>query len=136
MEAAAHLRARAPAVLRLWQAILVAGVVVLVLHYVGHLRAGGSRTYETWLYEGLELFAALGCVARAFIVRAERSAWFFIGGALVATTAGDILYDFWYGGNPPFLDIVPLRFSIAEPEGHYHVPLLCSPWSYSTYRGS
>jgi len=39
-------------------------------------------------------------------------------------------------GNPPFLDIVPLRFSIAEPEGHYHVPLLCTPWSYSTYRGS
>lgn len=39
-------------------------------------------------------------------------------------------------GNPPFLDIVPLRFSVAEPEGHYHVPLLCTPWSYSTYRGS
>jgi 2-oxo-4-hydroxy-4-carboxy-5-ureidoimidazoline decarboxylase len=40
------------------------------------------------------------------------------------------------GGDPPFLDIVPLRFSIADPEGHYHVPLLCTPWSYSTYRGS
>jgi 2-oxo-4-hydroxy-4-carboxy-5-ureidoimidazoline decarboxylase len=39
-------------------------------------------------------------------------------------------------GSPPFLDVVPLRFSIGEPEGHYHVPLLCSPWSYSTYRGS
>ena len=39
-------------------------------------------------------------------------------------------------GDPSFLDVVPLRFSIAEPEGHYHVPLLCSPWSYSTYRGS
>jgi len=39
-------------------------------------------------------------------------------------------------GNPPFLDIVPLRFSVAEPEGHYHVPLLCTPWSYATYRGS
>jgi 2-oxo-4-hydroxy-4-carboxy-5-ureidoimidazoline decarboxylase len=39
-------------------------------------------------------------------------------------------------GDPPFLDIVPLRFSIAEPEAHYHVALLCSPWSYSTYRGS
>lgn len=38
--------------------------------------------------------------------------------------------------DPPFLDIVPVRFSIAEPEGHYHVPLLVSPWSYSTYRGS
>jgi 2-oxo-4-hydroxy-4-carboxy-5-ureidoimidazoline decarboxylase len=37
---------------------------------------------------------------------------------------------------PPFLDVVPIRFSIAEPEGHYHVPLLVNPWSYSTYRGS
>jgi 2-oxo-4-hydroxy-4-carboxy-5-ureidoimidazoline decarboxylase len=38
--------------------------------------------------------------------------------------------------SPAFLDIVPIRFAIAEPEGHYHVPLLVSPWSYSTYRGS
>ncbi|HEY8383193.1 MAG TPA: hydroxyisourate hydrolase [Microvirga sp.] len=38
--------------------------------------------------------------------------------------------------DPPFLDIVPIRFAIAEPDGHYHVPLLASPWSYSTYRGS
>ena len=37
---------------------------------------------------------------------------------------------------PPFLDIVPLRVGIADAAGHYHVPLLCSPWSYSTYRGS
>jgi 5-hydroxyisourate hydrolase len=38
--------------------------------------------------------------------------------------------------DPPFLDIVPVRFTIAEPDGNYHVPLLVSPWSYSTYRGS
>ena len=37
---------------------------------------------------------------------------------------------------PPFLDAVPVRFGIAEAEGHYHVPLLVSPWAYSTYRGS
>lgn len=36
----------------------------------------------------------------------------------------------------PFLGDVPLRFGIDNPESHYHVPLLCSPWSYSTYRGS
>ena len=35
-----------------------------------------------------------------------------------------------------FLSDVPLRFGIDDPEAHYHVPLLCSPWSYSTYRGS
>lgn len=38
--------------------------------------------------------------------------------------------------EPAFLDVIPLRFSIAEPEGHYHVPLLVTPWAYSTYRGS
>jgi 5-hydroxyisourate hydrolase len=38
--------------------------------------------------------------------------------------------------EPPFLDIVPVRFTMAEADGHYHVPLLVSPWSYSTYRGS
>lgn len=38
--------------------------------------------------------------------------------------------------RPAFLDVVPVRFGIADPAGHYHVPLLVSPWSYSTYRGS
>ena len=38
--------------------------------------------------------------------------------------------------DPPFLDTVPLDFGIADPASHYHVPLLASPWSYSTYRGS
>src|ERR1700722_371718 len=38
--------------------------------------------------------------------------------------------------DPPFLDIIPIRFGVADPQAHYHVPLLVSPWSYSTYRGS
>jgi 2-oxo-4-hydroxy-4-carboxy-5-ureidoimidazoline decarboxylase len=38
--------------------------------------------------------------------------------------------------DPPFLDHITLRFSVAEPEGHLHVPLLVTPWSYATYRGS
>ena len=38
--------------------------------------------------------------------------------------------------QPPFLDIVPIRFGVADPEGHYHVPLVATPWSYQTYRGS
>ena len=36
----------------------------------------------------------------------------------------------------PFLDTVPVRFGIADPNANYHIPLLCSPWAYSTYRGS
>ena len=38
--------------------------------------------------------------------------------------------------DPPFLDQVVVRFGIADPAGNYHVPLLLSPYSYSTYRGS
>jgi 2-oxo-4-hydroxy-4-carboxy-5-ureidoimidazoline decarboxylase len=38
--------------------------------------------------------------------------------------------------DPPFLDRIPLHFSVSEPEGHLHVPLLVTPWSYATYRGS
>ena len=38
--------------------------------------------------------------------------------------------------DPPFLDRVTLDFGIADPTSHYHVPLLATPWSYSTYRGS
>lgn len=38
--------------------------------------------------------------------------------------------------EPPFLDAVPLDFGLADAEAHYHVPLLASPWAYSTYRGS
>jgi 5-hydroxyisourate hydrolase len=39
-------------------------------------------------------------------------------------------------GDPPFLDVVPVRFGVADAGAHVHVPLLVSPWSYSTYRGS
>jgi hydroxyisourate hydrolase len=38
--------------------------------------------------------------------------------------------------DEPFLGLVPVRFGIADPGANYHVPLLTSPWSYSTYRGS
>jgi 5-hydroxyisourate hydrolase len=44
--------------------------------------------------------------------------------AMDATNAGD------------FLDVVPIRVTLADKDGHYHVPLVCSPFAYSTYRGS
>ncbi len=38
--------------------------------------------------------------------------------------------------QPLFLDLIPIRFGVVDPTVHYHVPLLASPWSYTTYRGS
>jgi 5-hydroxyisourate hydrolase len=60
----------------------------------------------------------IGCYELAFHV----AAYFQRSGAAVA--------------DPPFLDVVPVRFAIADRERPYHVPLLVSPWSYATYRGS
>ncbi len=46
-------------------------------------------------------------------------------------------FEGFEGAPPvPFLDLVTLRFTVSDTSGHYHVPLLVSPWSYSTYRGS
>ena len=117
MEAAAHLRA--PAALRAWQATLVAGLAVLAVSYVGRYSPGGTR-----LYEGLELLAALGCLTRPVFVRAERSAWLFIGLALLATTCGDILFDFWYGGNPPFPSAADVAYLLFYPLLYVGIVLL------------
>ena len=51
--------------------------------------------------------------------------------------AGDYLRAAGHAlADPAFLDIVPIRFGIADASAHYHVPLLISPYGYSTYRGS
>ena len=55
------------------------------------------------------------------------------------TPAGEYELTFAVGeyfGERAFLDRVPVRFSVTDPGAHYHVPLLVSPWSYTTYRGS
>jgi 5-hydroxyisourate hydrolase len=38
--------------------------------------------------------------------------------------------------EPPFLDLVTVRFTVTDASAHHHIPLLASPWAYSTYRGS
>ena len=62
---------------------------------------------------------------------------FVAGGYELVFHAGDYLRKTGQKlAEPAFLDIVPIRFGIADTQAHYHVPLLLSPWSYSTYRGS
>jgi len=50
--------------------------------------------------------------------------------------AGDYLERFGHPSSPRFLDVIPIRFGMSEADSHYHVPLLLSPFGYSTYRGS
>ena len=56
-----------------------------------------------------------------------------------ALAAGEYELTFFVGdyfGEKTFLDRVPIRFRVADTSANYHVPLLCTPWAYSTYRGS
>ena len=62
---------------------------------------------------------------------------FAIGEYELVFEAGDYLRATGQAGaDPLFLDVVPIRFGISDPDSHYHVPLLLSPFGYSTYRGS
>ena len=61
-------------------------------------------------------------------------------GAAVQTGVYEIVFEvgayFGEQSEPPFLDRIAVRFGISAPEGHIHVPLLISPYGYTTYRGS
>jgi 5-hydroxyisourate hydrolase len=97
----------------------------------------------------VELFAIGGDGARAQIARASTNADGRTDAPLIGASearVGTFELVFHIGdyfrrsgaaiAEPPFLDAIPIRFSVADPKAHYHVPLLASPWSYSTYRGS
>ena len=58
------------------------------------------------------------------------------GEALRAGTYQLVFHVGAYFKGQGFLDQVPIRFRIADASAHYHVPLLCSPWGYTTYRGT
>jgi 2-oxo-4-hydroxy-4-carboxy-5-ureidoimidazoline decarboxylase len=110
----------------------------LSTHVLDNVRGGPAAGIKVALYE-------VGASARALLVTALTNA----DGRTDAPLLGSgplrigtyelqfIIGDYFTGvADPPFLDVVPIRFAIAEPESHYHVPLLVTPWSYSTYRGS
>jgi 5-hydroxyisourate hydrolase len=62
---------------------------------------------------------------------------FTIGTYELRFRAGDYLRSLGIDlPEPAFLDVIPIRFGIADASQHYHVPLLLSPYGYSTYRGS
>lgn len=58
------------------------------------------------------------------------------GASLRAGTYELVFHVGAYFEGQGFLEAVPVRFRVADASQHYHVPLLCSPWSYATYRGS
>lgn len=96
----------------------------------------------------IKLFRISGSTVE-LILEATTDADGRVNGSLLegdAFAIGDYILEFAAGDyfrsrsielpDPAFLDIVPIRFGIADAGSHYHVPLLISPFGYSTYRGS
>jgi 2-oxo-4-hydroxy-4-carboxy-5-ureidoimidazoline decarboxylase len=107
-------------------------------HVLDNVRGGPAAGIKLALYE-------IGASARALIVTTltnadGRTDAPLLGGGPLRIGTYELQFtigDYFTGvADPPFLDVIPIRFSIADSEGHYHVPLLVTPWSYSTYRGS
>ena len=97
----------------------------------------------------LELYAVAPDGARTFVTKAETNAdgrtdaalmegeSFRLGCYEIVFHLGD--YFRRQGGpvaDPPFFDLVPIRFELVDPDYHYHVPVIAAPWTYSTYRGN
>jgi 2-oxo-4-hydroxy-4-carboxy-5-ureidoimidazoline decarboxylase len=115
----------------------------LSTHVLDTVRGGGAADVAVELYE----IAATGdarLVTRAITNADGRTDRPLIAQQPIPIAAYELRFgigDYFArqgtpAADPPFLGVVPIRFAVAEPEAHYHVPLLAAPWSYSTYRGS
>jgi two-component system, cell cycle response regulator len=116
----------APAlVVSAWRGAAAVGFAFFALHLAfgvgGH---GLDRFADRWLYDGLELLAAAGCLLRAAWVRAERGAWLVLGLGVLSFATGDILFDFYYSGNPPAPSLSDLFYLGFYPASYLALILL------------
>jgi len=115
----------------------------LTTHVLDLTRGGPAEGVRIELFQ-LETDGARRLVAAATTNADGRTDKPLIGAAEARVGRFELVFhagDYFRGqgatlADPPFLDVVPIRFAVADPSAHYHVPLLVSPWSYSTYRGS
>ena len=112
-------------VMRLWRVVVVTGFAFLVAHLSFGL--GGPRLdgfAEQWVYDGLELLAAAGCLIRAATTREERAAWTVLGLGMLSFALGDVCFDFVYGGDPPGVSICDAFYLAFYPACYAALALL------------
>jgi two-component system, cell cycle response regulator len=111
--------------MRLWCIVVAVGFGFLVVHLAFGL--GGPRLdgfAEKWVYDGLELLAAAGCLLRALASREERAAWALLGVGIFSFALGDIVFDFVYGGSPPGVSICDAFYLAFYPACYAALALL------------
>jgi diguanylate cyclase (GGDEF)-like protein len=102
---------------RAGQALAAAGLTAFVLHATGTVAPGLDRLFDNWVYNGLLVLAAIGCLARAAAIRHERWAWLLMGLGIAAWTLGDLHYTLFVGDgeSPPFPSIGDAFYLVFYP---------------------
>jgi diguanylate cyclase (GGDEF)-like protein len=113
------------AVVRAWTVAAVVGFTFLVAHLAFGLGGPGLDNFaERWVYDGLELLAAAGCLIRAATIRNERLAWTVLGLGILSFSLGDICFDFVYGGEPPPISLCDAFYLAFYPACYAALALL------------
>jgi 5-hydroxyisourate hydrolase len=96
---------------------------------LAHGRPAAGMTIELWV---------AGTLVKTVVTNSDgRTDAPLVDAPLLATGEYELIFHVGdYFGGAGFLDRVPVRFVVREPRARFHVPLLCSPWAYTTYRGS
>ncbi len=124
MSAEATARRRA-AIVRAWYVLAAGGLAVFSLHAIQGF--GGPAVddfFNRTFYNALVLLAVLGCALRVAWVRAERGAWLALTAAVAMWATGEILFDFAYGGSPPFPSLADLFYLGFAPACYIGLILL------------
>ncbi len=87
---------------RAWRATAILGLALFVVHTLASDRLGAEDFYNRWLYNGLILLGLAACAIRTVRVRVERGAWLALTIAVGSWAVAELLFDFAYGGSPPF----------------------------------
>jgi two-component system, cell cycle response regulator len=111
--------------MRTWRVMAIGGFAFLVAHLGFGLGGPGlDRFSDRWLYDGLEVLAAVGCLLRAASTRVERGAWGILGLGVLSFALGDICFDHVYGGNPPDVSICDAFYLAFYPACYVSLALL------------
>ncbi len=111
--------------MRVWRFVACAGFAFLVAHLAFGFGGSGLNNFsERWVYDGLELLAAAGCLLRAASTRVERGAWLVLGLGILSFTLGDICFDFVYGGSPPGVSLCDAFYLAFYPACYLALALL------------
>jgi two-component system, cell cycle response regulator len=118
--------------------VAVASLALFAVQTISHVGGSGATAFfENWVYNGVVLFSALACVARAVLVRSERAAWLCLGLGLTAWTAGEIHYSVVLEGmaDPPYPSLSDAFWLLFYPASYVGLVLLVRS-RVATFRAS